>query len=215
MKLYRIGMFDKLSLEEFVGMKTAPFASFKAVGTWRDEREPCRACGWHWQGVAPPLLVEWEPSSDIIGDFSWDGPFGYVFVVQDRVVKFLKATAFGCPFLPVEVVRPSSKRKDRIVPFPYQGPNLTWCWCDIFVDLDQQASQVKLESSCLVCGDVRYTFRNKGIVIRRQKWNGEKMFRITTNGRSAATFVSEEGKALLANEGFSNLGFAEAGEILD
>jgi hypothetical protein len=210
MRIYCLGKHET-TLEEYMAPS---FACFSAVGTWIDEREECEACGWHWQRIAPPLLVQWAPSSDVIGDFSWDGPFGYVFVVKHRVVRFMKANGFGARFLPVKVVPPTSKRKTKIVPFPYTGPKLTWCECNTFVNLDMRASKVALESSCPVCGDVRYTFRFKGIVIRRKEWHGEKMFRITTNGRSAATFVTEEGRRLLEDQGFTNLAFSEAGEIV-
>lgn len=207
-------MYENPTADRLVRMKSVAFAHFSALGTWADERVPCKICGWHWQTIVPPLLVQWEPSTDVIGDFSWDGPFGYTFVVKESVAESLRAMHFECDFLPVSFMSPERKRNARCVPYPYTGPKLLWGECGTFVDLDQEASHVELTSSCPACGDVRYTFRNSGIVIRREKWGGQRMFRITTNGRSAATFVSEEGLQLILDAGFSNVAFSEAGEIV-
>ncbi len=213
MKIYCIGV-DKASLAaEEVRRSDVRFAFFSAVGTWTNEREPCEVCGWHWQKKVPPLLVQWEPSSDVIGDFSWDGPYGYSFVVKEPVAAALAAMGFECQFFPVEYVKP--ERAARTVPFPYSGPKLLWGQCTQEVGLDMEASGVEQSSSCEVCGDSRYTFRFEGIVIRREMWGRQKMFRIGTNGRSAATFVTEEGRRLLEDKGFSNLPFLAAGEILE
>jgi hypothetical protein len=39
------------------------------------------------------------------------------------------------------------------------------------------------------------------------------MFRITTNGKSLATFVTEDCRNLIQDAGFTNIGFTDAGEI--
>lgn len=122
---------------------------------------------------------------------------------------------FECEFYSVEYVPPKRKVKTKCVAYPYDGPKLLWGKCEVFVDLDMQASSVALEDSCSVCGNVRYKFRRNGIVIRHQNWHGEKMFRITTNGKSLTTFVTEEGRRLIQQAGFSNVAFSEAGEIRD
>jgi hypothetical protein len=205
-------MYENPTADRLVEMRSVEYAHFSALGTWEYEREPCKICGWHWQTIVPPLLVQWEPSTDVTGDVSWDGPFGYTFVVRQQVAKALNAMHFDCSFLPVEYVKPERKR--NTVPFPYRGPRLLWGRCSASVELDMAASAVTLESSCSACGDVRYTFRNKGIVIRPTSWKGQKMFRITTNGRSGATFVTEEARRLLEGARFSNISFSEAGQIL-
>ena len=205
-------MYNDPTIDQLVAMKSARFAHFSALGTWSDGKE-CKICGAHTYEYIPPLLVRWEPSTEIIGDFSWDGPFGYLFIVKDHVAKFLRAMIFGCDFYSVEYVPPKQKRKIKCCPYPYEGTELKWGKCNTFVDLDLQASEVSIRESCSVCGTVDYTFRNNGIVIPRRNWRGEKMFRITTNGKSLATFVTEEGRSLIEDAGFSNVAFAEAGEI--
>jgi hypothetical protein len=206
-------MYENPTADRLVAIKSVPFAHFSVLGTWADEREPCKVCGWHWQTLVAPLLLQWEPSTDVIGDFSWDGPFGYTFVVKAHVAHALKAIQFECYFHPVEYVKPERKRKT--VQFPDQGPRLFWVQCSTRLELDPAASGVKLESSCSACGDVRYTFRNNGILIPASAWSGQRLFRITTNGRSDATFVTQEGRRLIENAGLSNISFSEAGQIGD
>ncbi len=205
-------MHENPTVDRLAKMKSVRFAHFAVVGTWVDERQVCESCGWHWQKLAPPLVIQWEASSDHIGDFSWDGPFGYDFVVKESVAKRLRTLRFECGFLPVDFVKPEQKR--NTIAFPYPGPKLLWAECSARLDLDFRASNVRMESSCSECGDVRYTFRNKEIAIRREAWTGQKMFRITSDGRSSATFVTEEGRRILQEEAFTNIGFSEAGNIV-
>jgi hypothetical protein len=213
LKIYRIGMYENPTTDRVMAMKSIDYAHFSVVGTWSSAREPCNACGWHWQEIVPPLLVQWEPSTQLTGDFSWDGPFGYTFAVKDHVAEALSPKNFECRFLPVDYVKPTRQR--NTVPFPYKGPRLLWGECSATVELDMKATGVELLSSCSECGDRRYTFRSDGIVVRRRNWNGQPMFRIATNGRSEATFVTDMGRQILENARFSNIAFSEAGQIID
>ena len=193
-------------------MKSIDFACFSALGTWASQREPCSSCGWHWEIKVPPLLVQWERSNEIIGDFSWDGPFGYTCIVKREVADMIRASQQTCRFMPIDFLKPDHKR--NTVPFPCKGPLLSWLQCSAMIELDKEASGVKLESSCPACGDVRYTFRSSEIVIRSSQWGGEEMFRIASNGMSDATFVTEGGRRMIEERGFSNIEFTEAGEIV-
>jgi hypothetical protein len=214
MKIYRIGMYENPTTERLMAMKSVAFAHFSAVGTWSDG-EICDACTADTSHRIPPLLMKWEPSTDAIGDFSWDGPFGSVFAVKEHVGQFLRAKRFECQFLPVNYVRPKRNGRWKCVPFPYRGPRLLWGRCETFVDLDMEASNVTVKKCCPVCGSVRYTFTLHNIVIPHRNWHGEKMFRITTNGNSLTTFVTDEGRDVIQSAGFSNIAFSEAGEIVD
>lgn len=210
MNIYCIGMYGNPSVEWLAELASAEFAHFSALGTWSYRREPCKTCTYFWQEVVPPLLVQWEPSSEQIGVFSWDGPFGNKFIVKRHVAETMISFQFGCKFSPVEFIKPDRTR--NTVGFPYTGPELLWGQCNVTVDLDMEASKVIRESSCPACGDVRYTFRNRGIVIRHDQWNGEKIFRISSNGPDVV-FVTEEGRRMLRDACFSNIAFTEAGEI--
>ena len=210
MKIYRIGMYENPSVEWLANLTSVEFAHFSAIGTWSYRREPCKTCTYHWQDLVPPLLVQWERSTNRIGDFYWDGPIGDIFIVKRHVAETMNSLQFGCAFLPAEVVKPERKR--NTVEFPYIGPELLWVRCNVTVDLDMRASKVVRESSCPDCGDVRYTNVDKGIVIRHKDWKGEKLFRISSNPGEFC-FVTEEGRRILEHARFSNIAFTEAGEI--
>ena len=212
MKIYRIGMYENPTVDGLMSMKAVEFAHFSAVGTWTGGGT-CDFCGQHSSDIVAPLLVQWERSTTTIGDFSWDGPFGYMFAVRESVFEFFHKAQIECEFLPVKYVPPERRTHAQCVQYPYIGPTLFWGDCQTWLALDMQASEVVVTSSCAVCGETRYTFLNQGIVIPRDNFHGEKMFRITTNGRSAATFVTEQGRRLIMDAGLSNIAFSEAGEI--
>ena len=204
-------MYENPTADRLAEMTSAKYAHFSVLGTWNYRREPCNVCNYYWQEIISPLLVRWEPSTEEIGDFSWDGPFGSKFLLKRNVVNTFESIGFDCLFFPISIVRP--KRKRNTVPFPYVGPELLWAKCNDTVDLDREASGVKVESSCVECGDTRYTFRKSGILIRRKNWNQQMMFRISTNGPDVV-FVTEEGRHRIRDAGLSNVEFTEAGEIV-
>jgi hypothetical protein len=63
------------------------FAECSVVGSWTKGGKPCKACQLTSQDLTEPLLVEWEPGSDVIGDFSW---CGYTAVVKEEVKSFFE-----------------------------------------------------------------------------------------------------------------------------
>jgi hypothetical protein len=217
LNIYRLGMYESPTTDRILTMKSVQYAHFSALGTWSPSASGvCNRCGAHGQDLIEPLLVQWEPSTEVMGDFSWDGPFGYVCVVKSAVADYFRKNAFRCSFLNAEYVPSEScPRRTRCVRYPYDGPRHFWLRCEDFVDLDPTASGGVTKTMCLLCGRVRYTFRNENIVIRRKDWHGRKMFRISTNGKSLVTFVSEEGKQAIQMQMFSNVAFTRAGEIVD
>ncbi len=182
MKIYRLGMHENATTQKLLDLPPAAFAHFAAVGTWKSQREPCNSCGWGRETIVPPLVVQWEPSSKVIGDFSWDGPFGLTPIVRDSAAAVLSAPEFCCQLHPVVYIKPDRIR--QTVAFPYNGPTLQWSDCQARVELDREASGVTMLSSCSFCGDTRFDFRMEGIVIRKSAWSGQLMFRIATNGHS-------------------------------
>jgi len=217
MNIYCLAMHDKADTDELIKSDVlGSFAHFSALGTWAGPDGMCNTCQQHWKDYAEPLLVQWEPSTDVIGDFSWDGPWGYLFLITEPVIAFFQEHNFDCEFLDVEYVEPEKPSKRyKCVRYPYVGPKQFWGRCDAFVDLDLEASGIEVPKPCPECGTKDYAFRYEGIIIPRSHWHGEKMFRITTNGKSKATFVTEEGRRLIEEAGFSNVAFRRAGEILE
>jgi hypothetical protein len=196
-------------------MATAPYAHFSVLGTWYPvPGTVCAACGSHNQILVEPLVVKWEPSSNVVGDFSWDGPFGYVFIIRENVETFLRSHKCDVACASVKYVETESALVDgERVAVPQQRDKLRWACCNTRIKLEMEASNVFVKVQCELCGTRTYTFRRDGIVIKGGEWHGEMMFRIVTNGKSQATFVTEEGMHLLRSARFTNISFTHAGEI--
>lgn len=188
------------------------FAQPSIVGSWTPGGDLCKACQYTPQTHAEPLLVEWEEGSDVIGDFSWQGS---TMIVLDRVKTFLERNNFECRFGVVQVVPLSEKVKKKAVrvPFPYDGPTLSWLIPTEQIPLDEEPSGVTLQSECPQCGNKEYSLRREGIVISRKALSNRKMFRITQFGKSKATFVTQSAADLLREVGFTNFHCNEAGRV--
>jgi hypothetical protein len=221
MNIYLLSMYEDPMggqlTDRLMAMKSAPFPHFSVLGTWSPQMAECfRACASHNERLVEPLVVRWEQSIDVVGDFSWDGPFGYVFILKDNVADFMQGFGARFDLLNVEVLpRTTNSTRANCIPKPYRGPRLRWCRCRQLLDLDKTASNVVVKSCCSVCGALRHTFRYQGIVIRRKDWRGEHMFRIRTNGESLATFVTEKLRHAIQDARFSNVSFTKAGEIVE
>ena len=185
------------------------FAVFGHVATWSKNYESCETCGFLNQHLVEPLLVEWEPDSDIIGDFSW---CSYSIVVLERVKRFFEDRNFEARYGKVEVIKPSKiyKRKKKQVPFPYAGPKLHWLMPTERVNLDIEKSRLEIKTNCADCGRLVYKFKMEGLVIPESEWKKRKMFRIS-QWRSSATFVSEEALTEILSQNFTNFWYKEAG----
>lgn len=186
------------------------FAYFGHLGTWVDDDEDCEQCELSTSLLTEPILVEWEPGNDVIGDIAW---CSYTFIVVSRVRDFLVARNFECGFGRTEVVPPEKPRKRGIVPWPYTGPEFHWVRDQVYVPLNQDASGVTLEEKCDVCGRKDYTFRMDGIVIDRSAWDGQKMFEIEQFKPSGATFITEAALEEILGQEFTNFHYLEAGVI--
>jgi len=105
-----------------------------------------------------PLIIEWEPGSDQIGDFVWAGLVTDLIIV-DRVKAVFENQFSAIEFGTVEFIQSSrlkkpiksnSKTKPRVW-LPYSGP-LLWDvlpthWCH----LDHARSDVSVAHECLTC----------------------------------------------------------------
>jgi len=214
MNIFLIGKHENPTTDRVSSLKSS-FADFSAVGTWVDDGSRCDACGWHGQSLRQPLLVEWEAGEDEIGDFSWDGPFGYISVVTRNVANFFRDYDYACAFHSVEYVAAQHAVGSPSAPYPYEGPKQLWLESTRFVHLDLDASNVSIKLSCDKCGRVKYSFCKQGIAVPKANWNGEKMFRLAENGPSFATFVTDLARREIEAQGFSNISFTLAGKIVD
>ena len=196
-------------------LKPSQFAMCSVVGTWGKGKD-CKFCTRRISGdiIIAPLVIEWEPGTERIGDFSWGG---YKAVVLDRARSVLESNDFECRFDRVIVKRPRSFLRSKMprVAYPYKGPKLFWMRPTERVHIDVALSRIGLEEDCPcpVCGIEEYEFRRNRLVIRKSAWNRCKMFQIAEFGQSGATFVTESALKILDDTGLTNLCPRLAGEI--
>jgi hypothetical protein len=91
--------------------------------------------------------MEWEPGSDLVGDFTWPG-FDSEIVVTGKVVQALRAGMVGgFEPGPVNIVggvrRPGSRQKQ--VALPYTGPAIWELWVTTWKNLDPRRSTIEKE----------------------------------------------------------------------
>ncbi len=187
---------------------SSDYASFSHVGTWT-KGVLCQKCEQPTSKLISPLMIEWEPGSSVIGDFSW---CGYTVVVSTSTRNFLIDSGADCEFRDVVVVAPTTKSK-KIVPYPYEGPKLKWLIPTNRIPLNESKSGVKLLIDCDECKQKKYTFKAEGLHIDKNNWLGQNIFYIEQYTRSDAIFVTEEIRNIILKSKLSNITFSEAGII--
>ena len=225
------------SLWRFADPGDHRFASAGRRGSWTAEVGVCPECTASRQRRVQPLILVWQPGSDVVGDFVW--PANDV-VAAERVLAVLQKHFTGFEPGPVEMiddgaVRGAKRGKPR-VRLPYQGPPLYEVWVTASVHLDIERSSVELERRCGTCGtefwqvygverwdthfdmDRRELVRTKterlpraGIFVRGADLGGAAIFRMLEF--PGAVFCTDAVRELIGKEGFSNAGFLEMGEI--
>lgn len=193
-----------------------------------------------WEGTPPrrvqPLVIEWEPDSEVVGDFVWPG-FDTDIVIAERVGKALKeAGVTGFELAPVRMVENSekSKRTSRRpgVKLPYAGPQLWELWVTAWAELDRKRSTVKVVGT-QPDGTEQYEVsgvegreaiwdqqRLELVKKRRPRIDGQGLFVRTEAGIFRAAefpgwiFCTDETKELIESHDFTNVSFLEMGEVL-
>ena len=195
------------------------YASATIRGTWTPGRGPCPECKASTSELLAPLVVEWEPGSDVVGDFVWPG-FDNVVVVSDRVRRALEEQ-FPCDFRPVEMrqdpgVRRPAKQTGRTKPrvwLPYRGPPLWWWLVPLgSASLDMKASNWTYEKHCSTCGKEHWRVprENRHTIVDRSSWTGHDIFTIRGAGW---VFCTEKVRIWIAGQGFLNVAFTRDGWI--
>ena len=200
------------------------FASAIRRGTWFPPGvKICPECQLSRQTRISPLIIEWEPGSNVIGDFVWPGLNNDIAVTQRVKEKFeesYSAIEFGQVkyWQAPKLKRPirTTKRSQPRVWLPYDGPTLweiiptNWC------HLDHQRSGISIEKECSVCKRVVYKYppQHQGrLVVDLATWNGEDIFHIYEF--PGGIFCTERVKELVIQSGFTNVSFVEDGIFLD
>ncbi len=199
------------------------FARAGRLGTWSPDPGPgaCPECGRSRQKRIPPLIIEWLPDSDHVGDFTWPGLNDEVVVTQS-VREALEQEFDALEFLPIKMFQdPKLKRPRRItrrtkprIWLPYEGPPLWELHSTTTCSLDREQSNVRLEKVCSTCGRpkfIRPPFEDRHLVVDRATWGGEDIFK--TREYTGWLFCTERAKQFVELQGFTNVGFLLDGEI--
>ncbi|MFQ3870785.1 hypothetical protein ACLK25_19175 [Leptospira kirschneri] len=195
-----------------------------------------------WSGDPPerirPLVIEWEPGSDIVGDFTWPG-FDDDIIVTEKVAKMLtRADVRGFSLGFVEMVQnsePSKRRsKKKCIRLPYQGEKLWDLWIDALCNADKRSTmrvlrehadgridyevdgverrEAVLNKECMKLVKIqRPRVVGQGIFVNRKDLHGATIFRVSQF--PAWLFCSDEVKQIVEHNNFSNVSFMEMGDI--
>jgi len=224
------------------------FACFDLEGTWKniDSRTGlCPECTAPPRKIrVKPIVISWEPGSDVIGDFIWSmgGSFP---LVQEHVFAKLKQRFSGFEAGPVKMVqapelkRPvrRSKRVKPRVRLPYKGPPLCELWITVSFRADLNASTIRRVEKCSTCGYQRWEV--DGIETIKSRWNKDRMAldKIhTLRAPGQGLFVrkadlgeadifevreiddcilcTDRAKEFVEHHNFSNVSFLEAGNVI-
>jgi hypothetical protein len=120
------------------------FARAGLRGAWSPEEDGP-------QHRVQPLIIEWLPDSDVVGDFTCTG-FDSDWVVTEKVGEMLLERFNGFELGPVEMIQdPKLKRTRQItrrgktrVWLPYEGPPLYEIWVTTEVEADMERSTLKV-----------------------------------------------------------------------
>jgi hypothetical protein len=188
------------------------FARYSRRGTWTPSPSPgvCPECGMTRQRRVPPLILEWEAGSDIIGDFSW-GAFNSEIVAKRTVGEVLAAACSGIRLEPVKMIEdagdrsraPSSRQTAKRVSLPYTGAELCELWIDVWMSLDEEASRVEMERECSTCGFRFYRPKKEGLVLAQVP--DRDFFRLEQF--PSWVFCTDRAKDLVAAKQWSNIAF--------
>lgn len=209
-------------LFHFQYSETHEYAFATRRGTWFPKNAKlCPVCHRSTQKRINPLIIEWEPGSDKIGDFVWPA-LSTELVVTQRVKD---AFQMRFPELEFDIVefwqnpqikqpsRTTTRTKPRIW-LPYKGPKLysvtptKWC------RLDQQKSNVMGKKLCTSCNREIYDLPNLAencLVLDTTTWGGENIFRI--HEYPGVIFCTNRVKDIVEQFDFTNVRFIQDGLI--
>ncbi len=222
------------------------FARANIQGAWSPIEKglkTCPDCTQPLQKRIKPLVIEWEPGSDVIGDFLWP-EFGSI-AVSERSYKAMESRFRGFERGPVEMIQDPklncpkriTKRTTPRIWLPYEGMPLYELWVTSWAHLEMQKSTVKYLNKCNTCAQEFY--KVSGIERSERSWNsylgvmyemrvprepGQGVFTDETNLKGADIFrvhefpawtlCTDRVKDLIVKENFTNVTFFEMGEII-
>lgn len=208
------------------------FARASRVGTWEQQGDPPRSVR------VPPMVIEWEPSSTAVGDFTWAGPGEYL--VKKSVAEEIRDAGFGGFEMGVVEMRPNrdhKRPKRNMISLPYDGPEVVELMVTKWVPLDMEHSTVKVARY----EDGKPVYALEGMeTTKTVDWNREtgeleKIHIPRTPGMGAYVRKSElndcsffkmielpvgflctdRARDFILDKCYTNIGFSEAGEVIE
>ena len=186
--------------------ETHEYARFSRRGTWIPEPciGVCGECGMTRQERVPPLIIEWEPDSDIVGDFAWGG-FCWELVCRREVGEELRTRFTGFKLSPIEMIEGKGRRHGKPkIRLPYRGPELCELWIESWASLDEAASGVQLEKVCGTCGFRYYKSKHSGLVLPEGAVPSS-IFRLEQF--PSPLYCIADVRDFIISEGYSNISF--------
>lgn len=157
------------------------FAEAGCRGTWTQGEGLCKECTASSHQRVQPLIVAWEPGSNVVGDFTLTG-FASDVMIAATAAEILDQATTGFELGPVEMIDDPPSRKPRrgrpFVALPYEGPRVHDLWITTLVDVDRDRSTVELERRCSTCGTESWVV--SGIEHWENAWDGERKELIRT-----------------------------------
>lgn len=203
----------------------------------------CDRCSRGARYMKPrPLVLEWEPGSDIIGDFVW--PDATRVAVKRPVFEALNREFGGIHAERVEMVqdaklkpprRHTSRSKPRVW-LPYTGPELVELWTEHELPyLPETTTEIAFR--CKACGNEPHRLsgieirshlydRERGILVpdHQPRVPGKGVFVAAAKANSAPIFrlqeftgpilCTDEVRSFIEREGFTNVDFREYGNVV-
>jgi hypothetical protein len=197
------------------------YARASRLGTWfPEDAELCKECTADSSTRVRPLIIEWEPGSDMIGDFTWPGHLDDI-IISQRVRESLEGRFSGFEFGPIRMnedpkLKKSSSAKGRKKPrvsLPYQGPPLWDLWVTSWCHFDLSASGMVLERECQTCHTKTFKplAEDQVLIVDIRTWDGSQIFK--TYECPACVFCLDEVKVKIERNEFSNVSFSRRGYI--
>jgi len=173
-----------------------------------------------------PLIIEWEPGSDVVGDFSWAG-FGSEIVVTLIAGERLAERFAGFELSPVNMIPGESTSGGAPrVSLPYKGPPVRDLFVTASVPFDPVRSTFDADGTPV--GVERYELSvdrrtrkaewrhvarvpGRGVFVRRRDIEGLDIFKVRGLNWN---FCTDRVRDFVRESGFTNVDFREVGEIV-
>lgn len=218
------------------------FAQCGIRSPWETKDRPCRGCYVGSKTITPyPLILEWLPGSDIIGDFSWPGCGRAVVKVSvlEKIVRQFPMVYSHLITMIQDAKLKIPKNKGRARPrvwLPYEGPELMEL-VPIRCIPEHPNTTRRITSQCEVCGQMnteldgyelkesrwdqqkrdlvpyhRPRVRGKGLFISKANVDQCPIFRVEPF--VSRVFCTDEFKFFIEEHRFTNIDFFDYGDVI-